>query len=72
MAAETIETRWAEQLAPLDHRQRRAVVRALANNVQEGWEPTVDDVTRLVDYARGDADEAAYKRDALTRARRDG
>ena len=65
MTAETIETRWAEQLAPLDDRQRRAVVRALANNVQEGWEPTADDVTSLVDYARGDVDETSYRRDAL-------
>lgn len=72
MTAETIETRWAEQLAPLDDRQRRAVVRALANNVQEGWEPTADDVTRLVAYARGDVDEESYRRDALARARRDG
>lgn len=67
-----IETRWADQLAPLDAQQRRAVVQALANGMHEGWEPTAADITRLVDYARGAVGAEEYKSDALARARRDG
>ncbi|MEE1619746.1 hypothetical protein [Brachybacterium sp. J153] len=72
MTAEPIQTRWAQQLGPLDDQQRQAVVNALANGIHEGWKPTDADVTRLVDYARGAVDEETYKRAALARARRDG
>jgi len=45
--------RWPDLLALLSVPQRQAVLNALAAGWHEGWEPNREDVSDLVDYARG-------------------
>jgi hypothetical protein len=56
------------ELAPAD---RRAVRNAIANNVLSGWHPSVDDITRLVDYAAGKTSMADYLTHVTATARRE-
>ncbi|KPN46760.1 hypothetical protein AN933_25650 [Mycobacterium intracellulare subsp. chimaera] len=55
------------ELAPAD---RRAVRNAIAEGVLSGWQPSADDITRLVAYAAGDISMADYLTHLTQTARR--
>lgn len=65
-----VEERWPELFAQLDPTQRRSVVQSLAASWHEGWEPNREDVTDLVDVARGTITFEEYERRSVAKAHR--
>lgn len=61
------ESTWPELFAPLDARDRRAVVLALTLSWHSGWIPTRDDVADLIAKAADEIDEAEYARRVMER-----
>jgi len=61
--------RWPDLLALLSVPQRRAVLNALAAGWHEGWEPNREDVSDLVDYARGAITTEEYQERSIAKVR---
>ncbi len=59
-----------ELSADLSPADQRAVRNAIAEGVLSGWQPTTDDITRLVAYAAGDISMADYLTHLTQTARR--
>jgi len=59
-----------ELTADLPAADRRAVRNAIADGVASGWQPSADDITRLVAYAAGEMSMADYLTHLTHTARR--
>ena len=56
----TLWRRVDELSAELPPADRRAIRNAIATNVLSGWQPSTDDITRLVAFAAGKTSMADY------------